>query len=284
MYLYITILIFVFGLIIGSFINAQQYRIEIGRKNNGRSFCPKCNHQLSWYDLFPLLSWAMLRGKCRYCKKPISWHYPLVELLTGVAFVGIGLKSGYINELINYPVCTLPSCNRGFALLLISLVCLLFLAGLFILIALHDARTGYVLSTIVYLSAGLVIIYLLSNYFGDINLNSLWMYSRQYILSAIVAGGMFYIIYIISKGRWMGAGDIEIAALMGLFLGWPNILVSLYFAFITGAIYGSINVICHKSKLKSAIPFGPFLITGIFFAYFFGPQIFSTYTRVFLGL
>ncbi|MDD5693272.1 MAG: prepilin peptidase [Patescibacteria group bacterium] len=283
MFLLILLSLFVFGLCLGSFINAQQYRIEVGKKNTGRSFCPKCKQKLVWYDLIPVFSWVFLHGKCRYCRKPISWHYPLVELLTGFIFVGVGLKSGFIVKIADYFAYNTTT-NRGLIILLVSFICLLLISVCFILIALHDAKTGYVLSAIVYLTIILSLVYLIVSYSGNLNINSLWLYFKPYLLSTIIAGGMFYLIYFISKGKWMGAGDIEIAVMMGIFLGWPNVSISLYFAFITGAIYGSIKVLDHKAGLKSAIPFGPFLIAGIFFSYFFGVQVFSTYARIFLGL
>jgi prepilin signal peptidase PulO-like enzyme (type II secretory pathway) len=278
--MFLLIILFLIGNCIGSFINALQYRIQIGKKNTGRSFCPKCKHQLAWYDLIPILSWILLLGKCRYCKKPISIQYPLIELSVGLIFVGVGLKSGFIQMANGY---VLGINNFSF----ISFVSFLLLAAIstcLILTALHDAKTKYVLSPIVYTTAFLVFCWLVVNYLGSWTIAGLGNYLLSNISAMIFFGLIFFLIYFVSRGKWMGAGDIEIATMIGLFLGWPNSLVAFYFAFIIGAVFGLAKILAKKARMKSEIPFGPFLIAGTFFAFLFGEQMFPVYVRIFLGL
>lgn len=282
MYILITLFIFILGLSFGSFINAFQYRQQIGKKNTGRSYCPKCQHQLAWFDLIPLFSWVFLRSKCRYCHKAISWQYPLIELITGLIFIGVGWKtglidtaSGFLYNTNNFSQIALPLAN--FVLIATISTCL-------ILLALHDAKTKYVLSALTYFVMAVSVILLTINYTGTFSLDGLFSYFLPYVLSAAIPAGIFFLIYFFSKGSWMGAGDIEIVAMMGLFLGWPNTLTAFYFAFPVGAVCGLIAVYAKKAEMRSEIPFGPFLIAGTFVAYFFGEQLFSLYARMFLGL
>ena len=117
------LLIFIFGLFIGSFLNCVIYRLEQGESFlKGRSYCPNCKHQLAWYDLLPVLSFLFLRGRCRYCKKPISWQYPIVELFTGIvftlplfsySFLRAGILGTDIPSLINYIYYLLEYLNKN---------------------------------------------------------------------------------------------------------------------------------------------------------------------------
>jgi prepilin signal peptidase PulO-like enzyme (type II secretory pathway) len=277
--MFLKIILFVFGLCLGSFINALQYRIQIGKKNTDRSYCPKCKHQLAWYDNIPLLSWIMLGARCRYCHKPISIQYPLIELGVGLIFVGVGLKTGFIQMANDY----ILGINNFSFISFVSFLLLAVISTCLILTALHDAKTKYVLSPIVYTTAFLALCWLVVNYLGSWTIAELGNYLLSNISAMIFFGLIFFLIYFVSRGKWMGAGDIEIAAMIGLFLGWPNSLVAFYFAFIIGAVFGLVKILAKKARMKSEIPFGPFLIAGTFFALFFGEQLFSFYAKLFLG-
>lgn len=196
---YLTdIFIFVFGLCIGSFLNCAIYRLEENKKITGRSFCPNCRHNLSWQDLFPVLSFIFLRGKCRYCKKKISWQYPLVELFTGILFVLIFNQSAIFNSLY---------------LLVIS--CFL------IIIFIFDLKHYIIPDKILFPAIIIAVIYNLI----------FWQNIINNLLAAVIACGFFLIIFLISKGKWMGFGDVKLAFLMGLFLGVSNVLAALFLAF-----------------------------------------------------
>ena len=267
--MFVGFFIFVSGLIIGSFINALQYRIQIERKNTGRSFCPKCKHQLVWYDLVPVFSWVLLGGKCRYCHKKISIQYPVIELITGFLFVAFGMVSG-LNQKINEAIFGFQSTSGSLLLrYVILLLLLIVIVAVFVLLALHDAKTSYILSFYVYAGVFITLAYHLLGYTGKWQIVEIFHYLTPYILSGIIPALFFLSIYILSKGKWMGAGDAELALLIGFFLGYPLTPVAFYFAFIVGSIYGVIKIMMKKSQMKSALPFGPFLIGGCFFAFLF---------------
>jgi len=251
--------IFLFGLAVGSFLNCLIYRLETGGSFlKGRSFCPHCKHVLNWQDLIPLLSFLILRGKCRYCQQKINWQYPLVELATGIIFLLVFLTYIHINI------------YTGVYLLIIS--CFL------IVIFVYDLKHYIIPDKVIYLAIVLVFIYQL---FGNWKLE---IGNLQPLLnpfsSALLASVFFLAIVLVSQGRWMGIGDIKLAFLMGLFLGFPNILVALFSAFLIGAIIGIGLIISGKKTLKSEVPFGPFLVTGTFIALFWGQEIINWYAKV----
>jgi len=279
----IGIFLFLLGLIVGSFINALQYRIQIGQKNTGRSYCPKCKHTLAWYDLIPVISWVMLSGKCRYCQKKISAQYPVIELITALTFISLSLASG-LSPKINEAIFGFQVIDSAlFIKYIILLILLLIIASLFILLALHDAKTSYILSYYAYAGGLLSLAYHLVGYAGEWQIASLYHYLLPYILSGAIPALFFLSLYLISKGKWMGSGDSEVALFIGIFLGSTLTLSALYFAFIVGAVYGLIAIVLKKSKMKSALPFGPFLIAGCFFAFIFGNYVVNYYLR-FMGL
>lgn len=213
---------FVIGITAGSVANAVIYRLPRGIAwHKGRSICPQCKHNLSLFDLIPVLSFIFLGAKCRYCKKPISWRYFIVEILSGLIFLNFGLSG--------------------------------FMYWLMLVIAVMDWETMLVSDLLIVIWTILVIFniqYSMSNLYG-------------LLIGAITIG----LIWLLSKGRAMGSGDIEIAAVLGLWLGFPKVISGLWFAFVIGGIYGAYLLLTKKAKLKSQIPFGPFLLIGGLIAY-----------------
>jgi len=239
------LIIFVFGACIGSFLNCVIYRMRVsGRPRReasflrGKSFCPKCNHKLKWYDLIPILSFIGLRARCRYCRKKISWQYPLVEISTGLIFL---LFIIYYLSFISFLYLAIISC-------------------FLIIIFVYDLKHYIIPDEIIYPAIGIALIF----NFGS-------------ILSAVGAGGFFFLLWLISRGKWMGFGDVKLGFLMGLLLGFPNILVALFLAFLLGAVVGLGLIFAGKKKLKSQLPFGPFLVTGTFIALFWAQAIIKWY-------
>lgn len=258
-FFYLTI--FIFGLAVGSFLNSIIYRLHAGERFLlKRSYCPYCKHILGWQDLIPILSFLALKGRCRYCQKPISWQYPLVELSTGLLLVSILWKSDFHN------IYLLQDSIQVCYLLLIS--CFL------IVIFVYDLKHYIIPDKIIYPAIGVVFLYnILYSYF--ILHDSHFVVNT--LLAAILASVFFLAIVLVSRGKWMGIGDIKLAFLMGLFLGLPNILVALFLAFLIGAIIGIGLIILGKKTLKSEVPFGPFLVTGTFMALFWGERIVNWY-------
>jgi len=237
------VIVFVLGLFIGSFLNCVVYRLHEKKSFlRGRSFCPQCKHNLSWWDLVPVFSFLLLRGKCRYCKKKISIQYPLAELLTAIIFVLV------------------------FEFYSINLFWLV-ITALLIVIFIYDLNYLLIPDSVLIIAIILTLFYLFISPVFILN----------YILSGLGASAFFLIIYLISKGKWIGFGDVKLAILIGLLVGWPNIIISLFSAFLLGAIIGIGLILTGKKKLKSEVPFGPFLIIGIYIALFFGDKIVNWY-------
>jgi len=268
MIFFVSLSVFIFGLIVGSFLNCVIYRFE---KNEsflkGRSYCPKCKHTLNWKDLIPIFSFLILKGKCRYCSKKISLQYPLVELATGVLFIlTFHFWSLGFNWLVGIGIWEL--------IYLLIILCSL------IVIFVYDLKHYIIPDKVIYPAILVIGIWYLVA----------WMFLNQYtsyqllvtIYSAFGAAAFFLAIVLISRGRWMGVGDIKLAFLMGLLLGFPKILVALFSAFLIGAIIGIGLIATGKKTLKSEVPFGPFLVTGTFLALFLGEQIVNWYSNLFL--
>lgn len=248
----ILFFVFIFGLIIGSFLNALIWRMKAKKSILERSCCPKCKHILGVKDLIPLFSFFWQKGRCRYCQKKISWQYPLVEFFTGILFCFVFLKNFGIDSL---------SINS------IILFRDLFFVSILMIIFVYDLKYGYILDkvTIPAMFVGLIL---------NLILGISW---QNLFLATGIGGGFFLAQFLISKGRWIGGGDIRMGALMGLFLGWPQILVALFFSYILGAIIGVGLIFLKKKKWKSEIPFGVFLAIGSIISLFFGTQILAGY-------
>lgn len=243
----------VLGLCIGSFLNCVIYRLEEKKTLKGRSFCPNCKHTLGGKDLIPVLSYITLGGKCRYCKKTISWQYPVIEVVTGFLFLFI------FNLQMSLPEFTMPE--------FFNLLYLLYIASVLIIIFVYDLK-HYLIPDKILLPA-IVVSLFYQFFFSEHFLN--------HIGAGIIASGFFFTIFLISKGKWMGFGDVKLAILMGLFLGVRSVLVALFMAFFLGAVISIILMFLKKKGLKSEIPFGPFLIAGTFIALFFGSNIINWY-------
>lgn len=243
-------LIYMFGLALGSFMNSWVWRTrENLRISTTRSICPHCRIKLAWYDNIPVISFVVLRAKCRKCEAKISWQYPIVEFFTGIAFVAVaGLH------------------NIGFASpqitgeLVRDLLIIFFLTFIFI----YDLKFQeiYNFSTIL---PGIVLFFL-SLGFG-------WRTWQSMVLGIMFGAGFFLFLYIISKGRWIGGGDISLGFFMGVILGWPCILIAFLISYITGAVVSLLLISMKKKTMKSEIAFGTFLVFGTVIAMFWCEQI-----------
>ncbi len=251
------IFIFLFGLIIGSFLNVVIYRLKFGGSIvYGRSKCPQCGHILGFWDLVPILSFIFLRGKCRYCHKKISAQYPLVEITTALIFLYI------FNQLsiINYQ-------------LLIQYCYLLFIICCLIIIFVYDLKHFLILDKILVFGAVISVIFQIALFILDKNTFHFWS-----LLYGLLIGGIFLgALYFLSRGKWLGLGDVKFGLLMAFWLGSPKVVIALFFAFVIGGILSAILLILHKKKLNSQVPFGPFLALGTLLALLWGGQIFSWY-------
>ena len=242
--LILYIVIFIYGIMIGSFVNVLIYRIP-KRENIAieHSHCMNCGHRLKWYDLVPLFSWLFLRGKCRYCKSKISIQYPLVEFINGVGYVLIFVMCGLNLSSILYSLC--------FSML--------------VAITVIDWRTYEI-------PLGLNIVILTLGVIQCILDYGNW---KLYLIGMISVSGFLFLLMLITAGRGMGDGDVKLMFAAGLLLGWKKIILAL----IIGCILGSIIhlILMKVSKKGRMLAFGPYLSAGILLAILFGDQLISLY-------
>lgn len=267
--------LFLFGLAVGSFLNVVIYRLDTGEGIiNSRSKCPYCQKVLSWFELIPVLSFILLKGKCRNCQKPISWQYLLVELGTALVFISIFF---FLKPTIRYP------------LSIIHYFLWFYYSAVLIIIFVYDFKHYIIPDKIIFpailISLGLGIFTRL-NFFKILAGEDLFISGNnsiaQLIFSILVGAGFFFLLILVSQGKWMGFGDVKLAAFMALILGWPNILAALFFSFISGSVISLFLLEFKGKQMKDQIPFGPFLILGTFGALFFGEKLINWYLRYIL--
>lgn len=250
------------GLCLGSFANAAVWRIKNRRDiMHERSECVHCHHQLAWYDLVPVFSWVTLRGKCRYCKKAISPQYPLVELAVAVYFVG---------SYFAWPL----ALNSAADIILFALW-LSFGVGLAILFV-YDLRWFLLPDRVVFplISLGLVAFVVretLLTPFEPVHFLS------QLVLSLLPIAGFYFVLHVISKGEWVGFGDVKLGIFMGLALGWPLALLTLVLANVLGCVVTIPGLLSKKLSRASKVPFGPFLIVAFIISGLFGTPLINWY-------
>lgn len=238
------IIIFLYGIVIGSFLNVCIYRIP--KQENIvkiRSHCMNCGYQLKWYDLVPVFSYLCLRGRCRSCKQKISVQYPLIELLNGVLYCIVFAVYGISVEALLYAL----------------------LASALITLSVIDFRTYEIPAGINVFILTLGLIRIVTDY-AD------W---PDYAIGFLLVSGFLYIVHLVTKGRGIGGGDIKLMAVSGLLLGWKQILL----AFVLGCIIGSV---IHVARMKISgqghvLAFGPYLSVGILISALAGDQMIAWY-------
>jgi len=276
------LLLFFFGAALGSFIGvlATRYSEEKGFRlaARGRSKCPHCKKTLKWYELVPLVSFAIQRGMCRRCKHKLSWQYPVVEILSGLVLVLVPLKLGQGIPTILWVVALL-----SFVLISIidlrlriipdKLVALVAFLGI-LLFSFYEITGEY----------GLVGGVIKGSFIGSFAIN-LWLGEPSVFLNfatGIVFGVLFFgLIYFLSRGRAMGFGDVKFAGAIGALLGWPDVALALILAFVIGAAWGSFLILRNKKTMKDNLPFGPFMAVGVTLVFFFGYDILNGYFALF---
>jgi len=327
----IYILSLALGLVVGSFLNVVVYRAEKNKSLGGRSFCPKCKKPVNWYDNVPMLSYLLLRGKCRHCRKSISVQYPLVEMLTGITFLLAAhlVMGNRINDWLGHyfglagAMTVLAKLGAAPSLLGLDqnlkfgeLIFLFFVLSVLIAILVYDIKFMLIPDSFTWMGVAFVLIY---NFLADILLlagalstkNQFFILevaglSKKYLASGslpvnvsaflgfepgafytsiihfqhhwsalifgsrtgsglaagLAAAGIFFLIVYLSQETWMGMGDVKLVFLLGMFLGIFKTAVALFLAFKIGAVVGIALIVFGRAKMKTALPFGPFLIIG----------------------
>lgn len=251
---HLYILFFLIGIAVGSFLNAWIWRMSVGKSvAKGRSICPQCAHQLAWYDNIPIVSFLLLRGKCRYCHKSISWQYPLVELLTGFLFTWAFFVAEKTEEF-----------------LLVSGVLIRdwVIISLLIVIFVFDLRYQEIWDRTTLIPSALL--FLCALIFD-------WRSAEDMLIGAIIVAGFFLLQFMLSKGKWIGGGDVRLGVLMGVILGWKLSLVALFLAYVGGALWSIGLMLAGKLKLASHTAFGTYLTIATFVTMYWGEDLLGWY-------
>lgn len=275
----IILILILLGLCFGSFVNAWVWRLHEQSKpkkkraasdeelsvTKGRSMCPHCKHTLGFWDLLPVISWLSLGRKCRYCRNSISWQYPFVEIFTAVLFVvsyqfwpaDLGLDWTYWVQ---------------FGIWLIAII-------IGMALAIYDVRWMLLPNRLVVALASVGGLYAVFSLLSGYKV----LFIAELALAIVIAGGIFWLLFQISNGKWIGGGDVKLGLTLGLFLITPDkALLMLFMASLLGTVYAGILVLLRKYHKGSHIPFGPFLIAATYFVVLFGARIADTYTQLFL--
>jgi leader peptidase (prepilin peptidase)/N-methyltransferase len=238
------------GCIMGSFLNVVALSLE--REEDfvsRRSACPRCGNLISWFDNIPLISYLLLRGKCRHCREGISWQYPAVEAVTGMFFLLTGIYFFDSHVLSAW----------------VETIWLLGLFSLFIVIALYDARTMEIPVVLLWIvGVWTFLALLLLDGIGAVGGIHFATFERTIsgLAAAFGAWAFFASLSFVSKETWMGWGDAWLALIIGLAVGVPDILYTLTLAFGIGAVYASGLILWYGKGMKTRVPFGPFLVLG----------------------
>lgn len=246
--LFYAVIFFLYGIVVGSFLNVCIYRMPI--KENivtMPSHCPSCDHKLNILDLFPLLSYLVLRGRCRYCKAKISIQYPIIELLNGILWA---------------------ICFLFYDLSVIAVLNCLFLSALIVLSGIDIGHKIVPDKILIFM----FVLALPAIYFSDNGIIT-------HIIGFFLVSVPFLIVALLTNG--IGGGDIKLYAVIGLFLGWKITIVSLLITLILASIFSIILMIAKKATKKSQIPLVPFISIGTFISLLFGNEIIAWYMSFF---
>lgn len=251
------------GLIIGSFLNVVIFRLNTDRSFGGRSMCLSCQKKLNWYELIPVFSFLFLRGRCLRCKTKISLQYPLVELATGLIFLALFLK---FENLFFWSPYSFVAAYAFYAAVFAFLV----------VIAAYDLRHQIIPDALALILGLLSFAGLFFFNIDDARIFYPHLPSLAQFLSGFILALPFALLWLVSKGKWMGLGDAKLAIGLGWLLGPSRLLSGAVLSFWSGAIFGLLLVaFSRKYKIKSELPFAPFLVLGALFAFFFELHIFG---------
>lgn len=265
-----AIFVFIFGVIIGSFLNVVVLRYKTGRTVGGRSFCFSCGKTLRARELIPILSFLFQRGKCRSCLTPLSWQYPLVELVTGIVFVLVYFKTLQV----------LPFVSP------LEIPFYWFVFSVLIVISVYDIRHKIVPDLLAFIFAFVSLCSVLQShsvaYFltieGFLNL-----------FAGVILFIPFFVLWVVSRGEWMGLGDGKLALGIGTLLGLSKGVSAVVLGFWIAAGVSIVLMIYQRLttqsnsrlRMKSEMPFAPFLVLGTIIAYYYAPDLFMLNVLVF---
>ncbi len=279
-------LVLFIGLVLGSFAGAQVWRLrarqltedktageeydkreykrlkELTRHKgaNDRSRCLSCKHELAWYDLIPLVSWVRTGGRCRYCQVRIGYFEPLVELVTAALFV---LSYSF------WPVALVAPLE------IVQFILWLGIVVMMVILLAYDAKWYLLPDRIVFPTIALSAVFVVLESFQTTDLVG---YGYNLLGSLFILSGLYLTLWLISRGRWIGFGDVKLGIILGLLLGdWQLALLGLFLANLIGCLIVLPGLATKKLSRQTQIPFGPLLIVGFYISFFFGADIISWY-------
>ena len=249
----ILVFLFLFGLAIGSFLNVLVLRINTGETLRGRSRCFSCLAKLAWYDLIPLASYFAIRGKCRYCRSKVSRQYSIVEFMAGVIFAVTGwIVFGAVDPVFTDGKIFQYILNVSFFSALLAA-------------SVYDIRHKIIPDQFSLFLLAVAVVSEIFMLYTNVSGASLGADFLAAVGAFIFFGGLWFV----SRGAWMGFGDVKLAISLGLFLGYPGILFGIVFAFWSGALFGIAMMIAGRYGRKTEVPFAPFLALGTLLAFLF---------------
>jgi leader peptidase (prepilin peptidase)/N-methyltransferase len=275
----------ILGLFIGSFLYATALRYDPDRSlfapvARGRSRCTHCKRDLRWFELVPLVSFVIQRGRCRQCRATIGWYYPLAELVTGLVFFGTAEK------LLTHPFGVAPT---G----VLVIVLWLLIGSLLLMASFIDIRLRIIPDEIVIAVAviGVVLAFAGASSFGPTSGSFLGSYALIFgfrdmlwlnrLIAAVFGAGFFGVLSGITKGRGVGLGDLKLAAALGIAFGWPDIGLIVLLSFIIGTLVLAPLIATRRLRMKGVIAFGPFLAAAAFIVMFWGDSLLQGYFSLF---
>ncbi|MBT3864398.1 prepilin peptidase [Candidatus Peregrinibacteria bacterium] len=275
MTLFVSVLLAVFGVSLGSFLSVLTHRTKHKKKGTffGRSMCPHCKKTLKWNHLVPVISYLALRGKCAYCGKRISKHYFAIEFFTGALMVLIFLNWNFVNAIpssINPDIWNYSIDWKIFEYFIFYALEGIFLSAIFFYDLLYkEIPDRFSIPAIVLALLGILTLGEPSYMGAGIGVG----------IIAVFFGGQI----VLSKGQWLGGGDLRLGVLMALLLGTERLILALVLSYLIGALIAIPLLIAGKANRKTALPFGPLLIAGLLIALFAGNQLIDLYLLLLLG-
>lgn len=294
--MFLTFSLFILGTAVGSFLNVVVLRLD-KESIRGRSHCPHCGKNLEWFELVPILSFFAQRGKCRSCGVRLSWQYPVVEFLSGVAFLlvasrflvwpPLGVTPEFVASPLVWWVWPLVFLWMMYASILLAIAVYdirhylipdSFMVPLLVLGFIGAAYQHFLWRTqpLLFPSTGMTFIGPEASFLGRQS-GSIGVFLGGGVAAALFIGS----VWLLSRGRAMGFGDVKLALFMGFALGWPDVAVALLVAFVGGTLFAIPLLLLRKKAMKSMLPLAPFLAWGTLVTMIAGDRLVSFYFRVF---
>lgn len=257
----VYLFLYILGICWGSFANVLIDRSQAKKTIKGRSKCDHCGYTLSWFDNIPIFSFFFLKGRCKKCHKKLSWQYPVVEMITGLVFVAV-FWLGQKNQLFQINVFDIKQ----------FLVIAYYLAIVYIgwVILIWDFKYMIIPDNLVFIGIGVTFLYKL---YETLDLGCHFYTMECSLLEGLAGGlilsGFFGFLYLVSKGRWIGGGDVKLGFLLGFLVEIKLVYFLVLFSYVSGALVAIFLVIFRSKRMKSEIPFGPFLVLSAYFVVFY---------------